>query len=310
LRRGRAMRIAHFSDLHLLALDGVDWRRFLNKRLTGWANLRLKRSAVHVPSHVRAIARDIAAGGFDHVIITGDLTNLALEAEFDLVRRVLEDDLRIDPKDVSLVPGNHDLYTRGALHSRRFEHYFERWLSSDLPDIAVDVSGAYFPVVRLRGPAAIVSVSSAVPRPPLIAAGEIGRAQLDALGRALAHPEVRKRTVVLALHHPAIHPWSRVKHHVEGLRDAPALLSLLRQLSHGVVVHGHLHRRLQCSITTSCGNLTHIGATSASLQDDSIDRMAGYNVYDIDEEGVKRVEARVLDPRSGAFRVEAVPMHA
>lgn len=304
------MKIAHFSDLHLLALDGVDWRRFLNKRLTGLANLRLKRSALHVASHVRAIARDVAAGHFDHVVITGDLTNLALETEFENVRRVLEDDLRIDPNDVSIVPGNHDLYTRGALRSRRFERYFAPWLSSDLPDVGVDVSGAWFPVVRLRGPAAIVSMSSAVPRPPFVAAGELGRAQLDALGRVLARPEVRSRTLVLALHHPAVHPWSRVKHHVEGLRDAPALLSLLRKLSRGIVVHGHLHRRLQRTITTSCGNLLQLGATSASLQHDSTDRMAGYNVYEIDEEGVKRVEARVLDPATGVFRIEPVPVHA
>jgi hypothetical protein len=35
------MRIAHFSDLHLLSLEGVPARRFLNKRFTGWVNLRL-----------------------------------------------------------------------------------------------------------------------------------------------------------------------------------------------------------------------------------------------------------------------------
>ena len=33
------MRIAHFSDLHLLSLAGVSPHRFLNKRLTGYANL-------------------------------------------------------------------------------------------------------------------------------------------------------------------------------------------------------------------------------------------------------------------------------
>ena len=47
------MRIAHFSDLHVLALDGVPTHRFLNKRFTGWVNLRVKRAHKHRPSHVR-----------------------------------------------------------------------------------------------------------------------------------------------------------------------------------------------------------------------------------------------------------------
>ncbi len=83
------MRIAHFSDLHLLSLEGVPLRRFLNKRLTGWVNLRLKRGHIHKASYVRAIAREIARAKIDHVVVTGDLTNLALEPEFELARSVL-----------------------------------------------------------------------------------------------------------------------------------------------------------------------------------------------------------------------------
>jgi len=41
--------------------------------------------------------------------------------------------------------------------------------------LAIDVGGARFPVVKLRDEVAIVGLSSAVPRPPFVAAGEIGR---------------------------------------------------------------------------------------------------------------------------------------
>src|SRR4051812_44185726 len=111
------MRIAHFSDLHVLSLEGVKPYRFLNKRLTGYANMRFKRSHVHRVSYVKAIAREIAKSKIDHVVITGDLTNLALEAEFEAVRALLERELGFDAKHVTIVPGNHDLYTRGALTS-------------------------------------------------------------------------------------------------------------------------------------------------------------------------------------------------
>jgi 3',5'-cyclic AMP phosphodiesterase CpdA len=305
----RPMRIAHFSDLHLLSLEGVPLRRFLNKRLTGWVNLRLKRGHLHKASHVRAIAREIARAKVDHVIVTGDLTNLALEPEFELARSVLRDELGIDPSRVTVVPGNHDLYTDGARRSRRFEHYFADWLKSDLPELAVTGVGAPFPVVKLRGSVAIVALSSAVPRAPFVAAGELGTAQLDALGRVLAHPEVASRTLVLALHHPPVHGWSRLKGHLEGLRDAPALLSMLMSVRRGLVLHGHLHRRIHRVVTTHVGALQQVGATSASLHDENPDRMAGFNVYEIDERGVARIEAAVHDPSTGAFVLESVPKY-
>jgi 3',5'-cyclic AMP phosphodiesterase CpdA len=301
------MKIAHFSDLHLLALDGVPVRRFLNKRLTGWINLRAKRGSVHRAAYVRAIAREIARLQVDHVVVTGDLTNLALEPEFELAREVLERDLGMDPSRVTVVPGNHDLYTRGALRTARFERYFAPWLVSDLPELATR-SG--FPVVKLRGPAAIIALSSAVPRPPLVAAGELGRMQLEALARALAHPAVARRTPVVALHHPAVDRWSRVKRHLEGLRDAPALLDRLRPLASGLLLHGHLHRRIQRTVPGAARALVQVGATSASLHNDAADRMAGFNVYDIPEAGGRAsILAHVYSPATGEFHVQSVPVY-
>jgi 3',5'-cyclic AMP phosphodiesterase CpdA len=309
MRGGRSMRIAHLSDLHLLATENIPLRRFLNKRATGWVNLRLKRTAVHRSAYVDAIAREVARVGADHVIVTGDFTNLALENEFALARDLLRRSIGIGASHVTVVPGNHDLYTRGALTSGRFGHYFADWLRSDLPELAVDVAGARFPVVKLRGDVAIVALSSAVPRPPFVAAGELGAPQLGALQRVLAHPEVSGRTIVLALHHPVVHEWSTLKQRIEGLRDAPALLRLLRTLERGLVLHGHLHRRIERAITTAGGKLQHLGTTSASLHHDAPDKMAGFNLYDVDSRGEARTEARVYDPSSDSFVVGSVPKH-
>lgn len=302
------MRIAHFSDLHVYALEGVPPWRFLNKRLTGWANLRLKRGSIHKTAHVNAIADEIARHNIDHIVVTGDLTNLALESEFQVARELFERST-LEPSRVTIVPGNHDLYTRGSLRSRRFESYFAPWLESDLPELAVDVGGGRFPVVKLRGSVAIIGLSSAVPRPPLIAAGELGRAQREALARVLKHPEVARRTLVLALHHPAVHRWSRLKTHLEGLRDATELLGMLGSVERGLVLHGHLHRRLQRVLVTDAGRLLQVGATSASLEHASSDRVFGFNVYDLEDGGQIRVEAVVYDPITGAFRIDSVPKH-
>jgi 3',5'-cyclic AMP phosphodiesterase CpdA len=303
------MRIAHFSDLHLLSLDGVPARRFLNKRFTGWVNLRLKRGSIHRSAYVRAIAREIARLDVGHVVVTGDLTNLALEPEYELVRDLFERDLALDASRVTIVPGNHDLYTRGALTSRRFERYLGPYLASDLPELAVDVGGARFPVVKLREDVAVVALCSAVPRAPLVAAGELGDEQLRAFVRVLAHPEVARRMLVIALHHPPEHGWSALKAHVDGLRDAPALLAALRSLSTGLVLHGHLHRRIQRSVRTEAGQLLQVGATSASLHHGAEDRMAGFNVYELRAGESTRVEAHVYAPTDGTFHLESIPKH-
>jgi 3',5'-cyclic AMP phosphodiesterase CpdA len=302
------MRIAHFSDLHVLALQGIGARRFLNKRFTGWVNLKLKREHKHRPAYVREVAREVTEAKVDHLIITGDLTNLALEQEFAAVLELLEVELGLEPSQISIVPGNHDLYTRGALRAKRFSTFFAPFMKSDLPDLAADIALGRFPFVKLRGPLAIIGLSSAVPRPPLVASGELGVRQLEALERILAHDEVKRRTPVLALHHPVHNPPSRMKTLVEGLWDADDLVDALAAVPHGLLLHGHLHKRVQQHVPTRAGRLLAVGATSASLHHDDEHRMAGFNLYDFNGAGeLESVEAHVFDPETKTFHLESVP---
>ena len=302
------MRVAHFSDLHVLALDGVSRRRFLNKRFTGLVNLRVKREHKHRPGHVRAVIREVARAKVDHVVITGDLTNLALEQEFDAVKRLVEEELGLDAAHVTIVPGNHDLYTRGAMRAQRFTRSFAPYLESDLPELAADIPLGRFPVVKLRGPVAIIGMSSAVPRPPLVASGELGDEQLEALARILAHDEVKRRTPIFALHHPIHNPPSRIKTLVEGLVDAASLGDVVSPVRSGLVLHGHLHNRMQRDYPTKAGHLLAVGATSASLHHDDEHRMAGFNLYELDGAGaLQEIEAHVLVPASDTFRIDRVP---
>ncbi|MEZ4294916.1 MAG: metallophosphoesterase [Polyangiaceae bacterium] len=274
------MRIAHLSDLHLLDLEGAVPFRLFNKRLTGYLNLRFHRKSVHKPFAAEAAARAIRKLDIDHVAITGDVSNLALEREFERVRRFVEDDLGLPPDRVSIVPGNHDAYTRGAHRARRFDRTFARYLESDLPVAA----GGAFPFVKLRGPAAIIGLSTAKPRPPFMASGSLGSQQVAGLRRALAHPEVQKRTVVLLQHHPWHHKGT-AHLFLEGLWDARAEADALRHLSRGLLLHGHQHRRIRRTLPTDGGHIDAVGATSASLIHDSDERMAGFNIYEIRDDG-------------------------
>ncbi|MCL2778225.1 MAG: metallophosphoesterase [Polyangiaceae bacterium] len=304
------MRIAHFSDIHLLALDGVGATRFINKRFTGWVNLKVKRGHKHRVSHARAVMREIARANVDHAILTGDLTNLALEGEFAAVRALLEAELGLARDQISVVPGNHDLYTHGSLRARRFSAFFAPYVKSDLPELAAAIPLGLFPFVKLRGPVAIIGLSSAVPRPPFIASGELGREQIEALVRILAHDEVKKRSIIVALHHPAHNPPSKMKTLAEGLWDASALASALAHLDKGIILHGHLHVRQQKPLATHAGELIVLGATSASLHDDENEhKMAGFNVYEFDTDGeLTSVQAHVYEPQTDSFRTAPIPV--
>ena len=63
------------------------------------------------------IVGDLKAQAPDHIAVTGDLVNISLAAEYAPARAWL--DALGPPQDVTLVPGNHDAYVRGAARGSR-----------------------------------------------------------------------------------------------------------------------------------------------------------------------------------------------
>ncbi len=301
------MRIAHLSDPHILDLTGIDNARLLlNKRFTGWVNIKLHRGSVHKRQVVESMMDDIRAQKIDHVVITGDITNLALEPEFELAREVFAR-LGLAPEHVSIIPGNHDVYTRGSERSRRFAQYFGANISSDLPVSDSAHPSGPFPFVRLRGDAAIIGLSTAVARLPLFASGRAGKQQLDALTAILQHPEVVKRTPVLLMHHPLVNPPGYVATWTHGLTEASAIRTIMHRNRNAIVLHGHLHDRAYRVLSRDGSTLHHFGATSASLLHRSPDRVAGYNVYDVSANGLETVHARIYDAQNRSFVERQIP---
>src|SRR5690606_4759743 len=122
-------------------------------------------------------------------ILSGDLTALAVDAEFEGALQALGE-LAAKPERLTVVPGNHDVFTPGSRRKGRFESWFGHLLGSDLP--ALQVEGPW-PLVRLVGEdVAVVGLNSArVPFLPGLAAGRVGRRQLAALEKICAHPSLR-----------------------------------------------------------------------------------------------------------------------
>ena len=295
------MRIAHVSDLHVLSPAGVEWRRLLfNKRITGYANLLMSRGRVYRREYLLAVLA-AAAQHADHVVVTGDITNLSLEGEYTEARRLL-DEVALSA-EVTVVPGNHDIYLPQIHHDRRFPHHFDSLQGNDLEELEIDLPAGRYPFVKLRGSVALIGLSSAVPRPPFISAGYLGREQLQALAKVLAHPEVARRAPVILIHHDPIDSRLRLEQLRSGLLDARALRRVLQPLTHGLVLFGHLHSRRRDRLVTAAGALDVVCASGAAL-DHPDDRVrAGFNLYEIDDGGdIVGLDAHVLDPRTSTFR--------
>lgn len=294
-------RITHVSDLHVLAPFGVEMRRvFFNKRMTGYANLVMKRGRVYRRDYLLSVLAAAAAHG-DHLVVTGDITNLSLEGEYEEACRLLEDVGR--STEVTVVPGNHDIYLPAVHRERRFPHHFRGFFESDLPSLALDLPAGRFPTVKLRGPAAIIGLTSAVPRPPFVSAGYVGREQLAALERILRDPEVSRRTAVVLIHHSPFDSRFRLEQLRGGLVDARALRRALQPLSRGLVLYGHLHVRRHTRLKTAAGALDAVCATSAAVDHPSDSVRAGFNSYDLAEDGrITSIKARAIDPSTRTFR--------
>jgi 3',5'-cyclic AMP phosphodiesterase CpdA len=298
-------RVAHVSDLHVLSPFGFEWRKvLLNKRITGYANLLRQRGRVYRREYLGMVL-SAAAKQADHLVVTGDVTNLSLEREFEEARKLLDGVSRA--VEVTVVPGNHDVYLPTIHEQRRFPHHFGSFLRSDLPAFARDLRAGPFPCVKLRGPAAIIALSSAVPRPPFIASGRVGQVQLAALREVLAHPEVERRTPVVLIHHPPVDGRIRLAQLRDGLVDAEQLKRVLSSLSRGLVLFGHTHIRLRQRIATAAGALEAISASGAAIDHPNPAVRAGFNLYTIADDGsIASIAAYAVS--SDARSVERVPL--
>ncbi len=264
------IRLAHLSDLHA---TNVGWLRpadFTGKRFLGWLSWRARRRKTHSAEVLEALLRDLSSIAADHIVATGDLTNLACEHEFDQARVWLE---RLGPPElVSIVPGNHDAYV--AIARGRSWDRWSAYLDSD-----EGAAPGEFPTLRVRGSLALVGVCSAMPSAPLLAIGRLGVRQLEQLEKLLVGLADSPLCRVLLIHHPIIDGASNRR---RALTDAAALRGVLARSGADLVLHGHGHRTLFGEIPGPHGSIPVVGVRSSSDIGHKPHKRAQYHLYEIE----------------------------
>ncbi len=220
--------IAHLTDLHLLEPNARGRRGALARRLAYLSFGRPHDAEGRRGRFVAALAR-VRAAGAQHLVITGDLSEDGLPAQFEAVAEALAES-RFDPAAVTLVPGNHDLYDDGRGWARALEGPLRPYAAS---------SEAGRPL-SLGGGASLVPLSTAFFQTYLTSAGRLDG---EGLGRVRAALRSRPEGLLLfAMHHPPLPYRFSPLQWVDGLRDHAPALGLLGADRRAHVLHGHIHR--------------------------------------------------------------------
>jgi 3',5'-cyclic AMP phosphodiesterase CpdA len=268
-----AFTLTHLSDPHLAPLPAPRLRELIGKRITGYLHWTRTRHKIHRREVLDTLVADLRAQRPDHIAVTGDLVNIALEAEFAPARAWLQS--VGTSEHVTVVPGNHDAYTRATRNRSA-----EIWGDYLRGDGALTADPITFPFVRRRGPLALIGVSSAVPTPPFMATGWLGQAQRDALDGILSQLSAEQVFRVLLIHHP-LRSDSRHK----SLTDSDELLTLLKRHGVELVLHGHDHVHSTMWVDGSRSRIPAIGVPSASAIAHGHYPAAAYNLFSIERDG-------------------------
>jgi 3',5'-cyclic AMP phosphodiesterase CpdA len=270
---GRPLLFAQISDVHLGPITGFSPRYWNAKRAVGYLNwLRARRHAYSRALADRLVA-DAWTQGADHLLVTGDLVNLGLPGELAAATRWLES--VGSPDRVSVIPGNHDIYSRIGPDAgvARWNAY----MTSNEAGRAFAGHHDPFPYVRCFGPVALVAVNSAVETPPAIATGHVGPRQLAHLGDVLAATGAAGLFRLVMIHHPPLPGQARPS---RALTDAADVALTLERHGAELVIHGHNHRRMLSFHGARA--MPVVGAPSGSLRrSHGSEPLASYHIYRI-----------------------------
>jgi 3',5'-cyclic AMP phosphodiesterase CpdA len=273
--------LAHFSDLHYCNLDDLRLQELLNKRLFGYLKWRLIRHTGYRNEIMAVLQQELKNSRPDHIVITGDLTHLSRSEEFRQTAQWLRS--LAPARQVTVIPGNHDMYVK-IVRENTFAHWAD-FLASDEkpPGLSPGTPGdTAFPVLRIRGPLAIIGVCTALPVNPLLAVGTIGKPQLHRLDQILRQTGRRQLLRVVLIHHPPIAgavAWRK------RLTDADGFRAVVKRCGAELILHGHAHCSGRARLEGPGGEIPVIGVPAAFTSDRKPERRARYHVYRFSRNG-------------------------
>ena len=268
-------RIAHLSDVH--TLDPAHRRSNTRYRLA--TKLVSLGRPVDPRRRAQKLARALAAAkasGADHIVITGDLTEMGDATEFEHFANIL-DDARLPVDSVTLVPGNHDAYTTKSGWRRALEGPLERYAGASATDMGKIVD---------RDNVAFLPIDTSLFQSIARSAGTFTPDAARLVQERIDDPGLRDKAIVLVMHHPPFeHHRNPISQWLDGLRGCTHVLEMLARHPRLQILHGHLHRVVDRIVDLSKGvagvaNRSRIFGAPAVVDDDDTPRVRLYDIRD------------------------------
>jgi 3',5'-cyclic AMP phosphodiesterase CpdA len=239
------MKIAHISDLHLDKTLKLNYKKTMK------------------------LMEYIVDSGYDHLVITGDITENSEPSAFELARKMLKKYELLDRKKTSIVIGNHDIF--GGVHLAEDVINFPTKCRNTDYDKKVNEFGNYFhetfentiqpfkdnpfPFIKEFDEFVLIGLNSiakySVLKNPFASNGEVTVEQINAVEEYLNKNSYSgKHKIILAHHHfckDVIEDtttnafWQKIERQTMKLRGKKKLVKRFKKSGINLVLHGHLH---------------------------------------------------------------------
>ena len=220
--------IIHISDLHFHSYP-QKLSEFNAKRILGATNLLIRRDREFPLKRAKLLVEIIQKMEWDHLVISGDITQLSLEKEFSLAREIL-DPLLIKSERVTVIPGNHDRYINQHDGTDLFTKYFGEFFGKN----EIHVS-------EINQKWILVGWDSAHPNDLRTAAGTVKNITIQATEKLLQNFPDQTNFIVVN-HFPLTFPedWKFDRSH-ELYNLVPVRNWILQNPQIRLYLHGHIH---------------------------------------------------------------------
>ncbi len=242
--------LVHISDLHISTLAFRPWT-LISKRFLGVSNWVFRRRRNFPRQRAQALVAHLCNNPWDHLLITGDLTQLGLAEEFALAQKILQPLLNFGPERVSILPGNHDRYTPEEPNNGAFEHYFGAFRGGSSLQGGI-LTRQLTPTWWLLG------WDSAIPAPWFSASGLLPKAAMQNTQHFLKTLPTGAQ-VMAASHHPVVLPPQQVHQPKRDLLNFEQAQAWLLNQPIQIHLHGHLHRNWQITLNHHAQRPKHLG---------------------------------------------------
>ena len=242
-----------------------------SKRIIGFLNWQRARKGAHSANTLKSLIADLQNKKPDHLVITGDLVNIALDGEFKNTAHFLQS--LGNPDGISVVCGNHDAYVPGAMASA-IEHW-QPWMAGDDRPLT---STEDYPVMRKFGDVALISCNSAEATLPFMATGYFRQNQANRLSELLDKAGRQNLCRVVVIHHPPV-KGATLRH--KRLIGTELFQQTIRGKGAELILHGHTHLATRHQIAGPKGPVPVISVPAASNEYGGNKPAARYNIFEI-----------------------------